>query len=93
LQEITSLLGLKELSANDRKTVERARRLIRFLTQPFAVTAQFTGHEGVSVDLADTLDGCEAILGGQADDRVALRKLVNDLIRDARKLTDSMGGK
>ena len=67
LQEIISLLGIEELSAADRKAVGRARRLIRFLTQPFAVTAQFTGHKGVSVSIDDTLKGCEAILGGETD--------------------------
>jgi len=69
LQEIISLLGIEELSASDRKAVGRARRLIRFLTQPFAVTAQFTGMEGVSVSLEETLGGCRAILKGEADDR------------------------
>ncbi|MGD9862797.1 MAG: F0F1 ATP synthase subunit beta [Pseudodonghicola sp.] len=68
LQEIISLLGVEELSAADRKAVGRARRLIRFLTQPFAVTAQFTGRAGASVTLEDTLAGCEAILNGEADD-------------------------
>lgn len=67
LQEIISLLGMDELSASDRQAVQRARRLIRFLTQPFQVTAQFTGSEGVSVPLADTLAGCRAILDGGAD--------------------------
>ncbi len=68
LQEIISLLGMEELSATDRTAVKRARRLIRFLTQPFEVTAQFTGQAGVSVSLADTLAGCRAILDGEADD-------------------------
>lgn len=68
LQEIISLLGIEELSATDRKSVGRARRLIRFLTQPFAVTAQFTGREGASVSIEDTLKGCEAILDGETDD-------------------------
>lgn len=67
LQEIISLLGIEELSAADRQSVNRARRLIRFLTQPFVVTAQFTGRKGVSVNLKDTLAGCEAILGGETD--------------------------
>jgi F-type H+-transporting ATPase subunit beta len=67
LQEIISLLGMEELSAADRTAVGRARRLIRFLTQPFAVTAQFTGQPGVSVPLADTLAGCRAIMDGEAD--------------------------
>jgi F-type H+-transporting ATPase subunit beta len=68
LREIISLLGIEELSASNRKAVARARRLIRFLTQPFAVTSQFTGREGASVSIDDTLDGCEAILKGEADD-------------------------
>ncbi|MEZ5852312.1 MAG: F0F1 ATP synthase subunit beta [Hyphomicrobiaceae bacterium] len=68
LQEIISLLGMDELSAADRQAVGRARRLIRFLTQPFHVTAQITGSEGVSVPIADTLAGCRAIIDGAADD-------------------------
>ena len=68
LQEIISLLGMEELGAADRTAVRRARRLIRFLSQPFAVTSQFTGREGVSVPLEETLRGCEAILGGETDD-------------------------
>ncbi|GAB4365868.1 MAG: F0F1 ATP synthase subunit beta [Kiloniellaceae bacterium] len=67
LQEIISLLGMEELGAADRQAVGRARRLIRFLTQPFAVTAQFTGRGGASVALEDTLKGCRAILDGKAD--------------------------
>ncbi|WP_343079957.1 F0F1 ATP synthase subunit beta [Ostreiculturibacter nitratireducens] len=68
LQEIISLLGIEELSAADRQAVGRARRLIRFLTQPFAVTSQFTGRKGASVSLKDTLAGCRAILDGETDD-------------------------
>ena len=56
-----------ELGAADRQAVGRARRLVRFLTQPFAVTAQFTGRKGASVGIEDTLKGCEAILGGETD--------------------------
>jgi F-type H+/Na+-transporting ATPase subunit beta len=67
LQEIISLLGMGELSSQDREAVRRARRLERFLTQPFAVTAQFTGEQGVSVAIEDTLTGCEAILSGDTD--------------------------
>ena len=62
------MLGIEKLSAAVRKAVGRARRLVRFLTQPFAVTEQFTGHAGVSVTIEDTLEGCEAILGGETDD-------------------------
>ncbi|MCB1743938.1 MAG: F0F1 ATP synthase subunit beta, partial [Gammaproteobacteria bacterium] len=68
LEEIISLLGIEELGADDRVVVNRARRLIRFLTQPFAVTAQFTGLDGVTVSLEETIAGCQAILDGEADD-------------------------
>ena len=63
LQEIISLLGVEELSAGDRLVVERARRLERFLTQPFLVTEQFTGIAGRSVPIRETLKGCYAICG------------------------------
>ncbi|CAN5910256.1 F0F1 ATP synthase subunit beta [soil metagenome] len=68
LQDIISLLGVEELGADDRQTVKRARRLQRFLTQPFAVTEAFTGTPGRSVVRADTLAGCRAILDGECDD-------------------------
>ncbi|MDH6259117.1 F0F1 ATP synthase subunit beta [Bradyrhizobium sp. BR13661] len=67
LQEIIALLGIEELSAIDRQAVKRARRLMRFLTQPFMVTVAFTGKEGRAVEVADTLAGCSAILDGEAD--------------------------
>jgi len=68
LQEIIALLGIEELSAADRLVVQRARRVMRFLTQPFLVTVAFTGKEGRSVELDDTLAGCNAILAGETDD-------------------------
>jgi F-type H+-transporting ATPase subunit beta len=68
LQEIIALLGIEELSAADRTVVKRARRLMRFLTQPFMVTEAFTGKPGRSVPLTDTLAGCRAVLDGEADD-------------------------
>ncbi len=67
LQEIISLLGVDELSVEDRLVVGRARRLQRFLTQPFLVTEQFTGLGGKSIAISDTLAGCRAILRGDAD--------------------------
>ena len=67
LQEIISLLGVEELSGEDRKVVARARRLERFLTQPFLVTEQFTGIVGKSVTIEDTIAGCRAILAGEGD--------------------------
>ena len=67
LQEIIALLGIEELSEADRTVVKRARRLMRFLTQPFVVTVAFTGKEGRTVELEDTLSGCRAVLDGEAD--------------------------
>ena len=61
------MLGLEELSKDDQDVVHRARRLERFLTQPFAVTERFTGYKGRVVALDDALDGCEQIL----DDKLA----------------------
>jgi F-type H+-transporting ATPase subunit beta len=85
LQEIISLLGIEELSAADRTAVRRARRLIRFLTQPFEVTAQFTGQTGVSVSLEETLAGCQAILDGEADDWAESSLYMIGTIADARE--------
>lgn len=68
LKDIIAMLGMEELSQADRQTVQRARRLERFLTQPFFVTEQFTGHEGKMIDLADALDGCERILNDEFSD-------------------------
>jgi F-type H+-transporting ATPase subunit beta len=68
LQDIIAMLGLEELSENDRATVNRARRLERFLTQPFATTEHFTGIKGKLVSLKDTLDGCERILNDEFAD-------------------------
>lgn len=68
LREIIALLGIEELSAADRSAVKRARRLMRFLTQPFMVTVAFTGKSGRSVELEATLAGCRAILDGETDD-------------------------
>jgi len=71
LKDIIAMLGLEELSSPDRQTVSRARRLERFLTQPFHTTEQFTGHAGRTVSLNATIDGCERILadelGGQPE--------------------------
>jgi F-type H+-transporting ATPase subunit beta len=68
LQEIIALLGIEELSAEDRLIVRRARRLIRFLTQSLLVTEAFTGHKGRIIELTETVAGCRAILRGDGDD-------------------------
>ena len=62
------MLGVEELSVNDRQIIMRARKLQRYLTQPFWATAAQTGMPGVTVPLERTLDDCEAFLGGQYDD-------------------------
>lgn len=62
LKDIIAMLGLEELSSDNQKIVFRARRLERFLTQPFFTTEQFTGHKGKMVELEDALIGCERIL-------------------------------
>ncbi len=62
------MLGLEQLSPEDRAVVARARRLERFLTQPFFSTERFTGHKGKLVSLKDSLDGCERILGDEFKD-------------------------
>ena len=69
LKDIISMLGIEELSEEDRKTVERARKMIRFLTQPFHTTEHFTGKKGVTVSMEETLSGCREILSGKHDDR------------------------
>jgi F-type H+-transporting ATPase subunit beta len=69
LKDIIAMLSMEELSREDRRTVWRARRLERFLTQPFTVTEQFTGHEGRLVSLEDALEGCERILNDEFADR------------------------
>jgi len=68
LQDIIAMLGLEELSEADRLTVNRARRLERFLTQPFFTTEHFTGCKGAMVSIDETLEGCERILGDEFRD-------------------------
>jgi F-type H+-transporting ATPase subunit beta len=68
LKDIIAMLGLEQLSPEDRNVVGRARRLERFLTQPFFTTEQFTGLPGKLVSLKDALDGCERILRDEFKD-------------------------
>jgi F-type H+/Na+-transporting ATPase subunit beta len=68
LKDIIAMLGLEQLSPEDRNVVGRARRLERFMTQPFFTTEQFTGLEGQFVSLEDALDGCERILRDEFKD-------------------------
>jgi F-type H+/Na+-transporting ATPase subunit beta len=84
LQDVIALLGVEELAADDRLIVGRARRLQRFLTQPFAVTEQFSGMPGRSVAIADTIAGCNAILAGECDDWQESSLYMVGTIDDAR---------
>ena len=67
LQDIIAILGMDELSPEDRKTVSRSRRVQRFMSQPFHVAESFTGMPGKFVHIEDTIKGFEAILGGDCD--------------------------
>ncbi|MBQ7035628.1 MAG: F0F1 ATP synthase subunit beta, partial [Clostridia bacterium] len=68
LQDIIAILGLEELSAEDKLLVGRARRIQRFLSQPFHVAEGFTGYKGVYVPLEKTIEGIEEILNGKCDE-------------------------
>ena len=68
LQDIIAVLGMDELSVEDKATVNRARRIQRFLSQPFHVAENFTGVKGAYVKMEDTIRGFQAILGGDCDD-------------------------
>jgi F-type H+-transporting ATPase subunit beta len=68
LQDIIAILGVEELSEDDKLTVARARKIQRFLTQPMFVAEQFTGTPGKFVKVEDTVNGCREILDGQHDD-------------------------
>jgi F-type H+-transporting ATPase subunit beta len=67
LQDIISILGMDELPAEDKTTVSRARRIQRFLSQPFSVAQVFTGREGRQVPVADTVRAFKDILEGKHD--------------------------
>jgi F-type H+-transporting ATPase subunit beta len=70
LQDIIAILGMDELSEADKLTVERARKLQRFMSQPFAVAEVFTGFEGKLVSLKDTIASFKAIVEGKHDSTV-----------------------
>jgi len=68
LQDIIAILGMDELSEEDKQTVSRARRVQRFLSQPFFVAQQFTGLEGKFVSIEDTIKGFNMIMDGEVDE-------------------------
>ena len=68
LQDIIAILGMDELSDEQKMIVERARKIERFLSQPFTVAEAFTGRSGEYVDIKDTIKGFQEILAGKHDD-------------------------
>ncbi len=85
LQDIIAILGMDELSDEDKLTVNRARRVQRFLSQPFSVASQFTGLPGVMVPIEETIKGFNAILDGEVDDLPEQAFLNVGTIEDAKE--------
>jgi F-type H+/Na+-transporting ATPase subunit beta len=87
LQDIIAILGIDELSDEDKLTVNRARKIERFLSQPFHVAEQFTGTPGVYVKIEDTIRGFDEILQGKHDDlperAFFMKGTIEDVVRDA----------
>ena len=96
LQDIIAILGMDELSDEDKLTVNRARRVQRFLSQPFTVAEQFTGLPGVMVPIEETIKGFNAILDGEVDDLPEQAFLnvgtIDDAIAKGKKLLDIAKG-
>ena len=89
LSDIIAILGMDELSEEDKKTVERARRIRNFLSQPFHVAEQFNGMKGEYVKIADTIRSFKAILNGEADDLPEVAFLYVGTIEEARKKAEA----
>lgn len=92
LKDIIAMLGLEQISAEDRKVVARARRLERFLTQPFFTTEQFNNYKGKLVSLEDSLHGCEAILHDELAKHPESALYMIGAISEAKKRTDMSAG-
>jgi len=84
LEDIITMLGVEELSAKDRKIVMRARKLQRYLSQPFSTTSSHTGVPGVTVDLKYTLNDCDAFLTGRYDELPEERCYMRGAMEDAK---------
>ena len=95
LQDIIAILGMDELSDEDKQTVNRARRVQRFLSQPFTVAEQFTGVKGAMVSIEDTIKGFNMILDGEVDDLPEQAFLnvgtIEDAIEKGKKLLEAAG--
>jgi F-type H+-transporting ATPase subunit beta len=90
LQDIIAILGMDELSDDQKKTVERARKIQKFLSQPFSVASEFTGRPGVYVDIKDTIKGFSEILEGKHDNlpeqAFYMVGTIEEAIENAKKL-------
>jgi F-type H+-transporting ATPase subunit beta len=88
LQDIIAILGIDELSDDDRVTVNRARKLERFLSQPFHVAEQFTGTPGKYVPIAETIRGFREILEGKHDEiperAFFMKGSIDEVVEDAK---------
>ncbi|MDD3668943.1 MAG: F0F1 ATP synthase subunit beta [Alphaproteobacteria bacterium] len=93
LKDIIAMLGFDELPEHDQQIVLTARKLERFLTQPFFTTGQFTGIPGKSVDLKDTIRGCERILAGEFDDLTEEDFYMIGAVDEARRKAKERQGK
>ncbi len=93
LQDIIAILGVEELSDADKKTVARARRLQRFLTQPFKVGETFTGKKGVIVPLSETIKGCAEICAGNCDDWSEQAFYMTGTLEDVKKKVEELNGR
>ena len=91
LQDIIAILGMDELSEEDRTIVHRARRIQRFLSQPFSVAEKFTGTPGVYIPVAETIRGFKAILNGEADEYPEAAFFNVGTIEDVRKKAELIG--
>ena len=96
LQDIIAILGMDELSDDDKLIVNRARRVQRYLSQPFTVAEQFTGVKGVMVSIEDTIRGFNMILDGEVDylpEQAFLNVgTIEDAIEKGKKLMDAAKG-
>jgi F-type H+-transporting ATPase subunit beta len=90
LQDIIAILGIDELSEEDRLTVSRARRIQKFLSQPFHVAEQFTGRPGKYVTLKDTINGFKEIIAGKCDDMPEQAFYMCGSIEEARENAEKM---
>jgi F-type H+-transporting ATPase subunit beta len=90
LQDIIAILGMDELSEDDKLTVSRARKIQRFLSQPFFVAQQFTGTPGVYVELKDTIRGFEEIVQGKHDDLPEQAFYMQGTIEDVKKRAEEL---